>query len=117
MKARIIPIGNSRGVRIPKPLLEEAGLSDEVEIIARGNALVIRPARKPREGWEESFAEMARNGDDAELIDVAPGLSPYDEDEWVWESADSTSSSSTSTPPSGARSKKSGRASSSRRTN
>jgi antitoxin MazE len=85
MKTRIIPIGNSKGVRIPKPLLDQSGLTGEVEIVAKGKTLVIRPASHPREGWEASFAEMAKNGDDAELLDVPPSLSSSDDEEWVWE--------------------------------
>ena len=78
-------IGNSRGVRIPKPLLEQTGLNGEVEIIAENESLVIRRTRKPREGWAESFQEMAKHGDDALLDDPAPSLSAWDEDEWEWQ--------------------------------
>jgi antitoxin MazE len=84
MKTRIVPIGNSHGVRIPKPLLQQTGLNGEVDISAEGNALVIRPARKPREGWAAAFQEMARRGDDALLDDVGPGLSTWDDDAWEW---------------------------------
>ena len=84
MKTRIVRIGNSQGVRIPKPLLEQTGLRGEVEIVADNGSLVIRPARKPREGWDEAFREMARRGDDALLDDVPPSLSRWDEDEWEW---------------------------------
>jgi antitoxin MazE len=83
VKTRIVSIGNSRGVRIPKPLLEQTGLSGEVEISAEDDAVVIRPARKPRAGWAEAFREMSRRGDDA-LLDDAPGLSGWDEAEWEW---------------------------------
>ncbi|MBX9581948.1 MAG: AbrB/MazE/SpoVT family DNA-binding domain-containing protein [Gemmataceae bacterium] len=82
MKTRIVPIGNSRGIRIPKPLLEQAGLSGEVEITAEGGALVVRPARAARAGWADAFAEMARRGDDA-LLD-GPTPSSFDRDEWEW---------------------------------
>ncbi len=85
MKTRIVPIGNSQGVRIPKPLLEQTGLSGEVEISAEDGTLVIRPARRPRAGWAAAFQEMARRGDDALLDDAAPGLSAWDEDEWEWQ--------------------------------
>lgn len=84
MKTRIVPIGNSRGVRIPKALLDQTGLSGEVEISAEGNTLLIRPARKPRAGWAEAFREMARRGDDALLDDAPPSLSSWDESEWEW---------------------------------
>ncbi|HEX8069876.1 MAG TPA: AbrB/MazE/SpoVT family DNA-binding domain-containing protein [Pyrinomonadaceae bacterium] len=63
-------IGNSWGVRIPKPLLERSGLTDEVEIEAQADQLVIRPARRPREGWAEAFRAMAERGDDALIEDT-----------------------------------------------
>jgi len=85
MKTRIIRIGNSRGIRIPKPLLEQTGLEGEVELIVQDGSLVIRPADRPRAGWDESFANMARRGDDALLDDVPPTLSEWDEDEWEWQ--------------------------------
>ena len=84
MKTQIIRIGNSQGIRIPKLLLEQTGLSGEVEIRAEHQALVIRPARKPREGWASAFREMARHGDDALLDGVAPSLSAWDASEWEW---------------------------------
>ena len=83
MKTRIVPIGNSQGIRIPKPLLEQTGLAGEVEISAAGGTLVIRPVKRPRAGWAAAFQEMARRGDDA-LLDVAPSLSDWDEGEWEW---------------------------------
>jgi antitoxin MazE len=84
MKTRIVRIGNSQGIRIPKPLLEQTGLRGEVEISAEDDTLIIRPARRPREGWAASFREMARRGDDALLDDDAPSLSNWDEDDWAW---------------------------------
>ena len=84
MKTRIVPIGNSRGIRIPKPLLEQTGLSGEVEISAEDDALVVRPVKKPRAGWAAAFQQMARRGDDALLDDVPPSLSAWDEGEWEW---------------------------------
>jgi antitoxin MazE len=84
MKTRIVGIGNSRGVRIPKPLLDQTGLQGEVEITAENGSLLIRPVRKPRDGWARAFQVMARRGDDALLDEVGPGLSSWDEDEWQW---------------------------------
>lgn len=69
MKTRIVRIGNSRGVRIPKLLLDQVGLTDDVEISAENDALVIRPARVPRAGWDEAFRAMAERGDDVLLDD------------------------------------------------
>jgi antitoxin MazE len=83
MKTQIVPIGNSRGIRIPKPLLEQTGLSGEVEIRAERNGLIIRPIAKPRAGWAASFQKMAERGDDA-LLDATPSLSDWDKDEWKW---------------------------------
>ena len=84
MKTRIVRIGNSQGIRIPKALLEQTGLRGEVEIGAKDDSLIIRPARQPREGWAAAFQEMARRGDDALLDDPAPSLSNWDEDNWDW---------------------------------
>jgi antitoxin MazE len=84
MKTRIIRIGNSQGIRIPKPLLEQTGLSGDVEMIARDDSLIIRRARRPREGWESEFREMARRGDDVLLDNVPPSQSSWDDDEWEW---------------------------------
>ena len=84
MKTRIVRIGNSQGIRIPKPLLEEAGLQDEVDLSAEDGTLIIRPVRNARAGWSEAFQEMARHGDDALLDDVPPTLSDWNEEEWEW---------------------------------
>jgi antitoxin MazE len=84
MKTRIIRIGNSRGIRIPKPLLDELGLLDEVEIHVEGDSLVIHPSKKARAGWAEAFQEMARRGEDKLLDSDVPSLTDWDEEEWVW---------------------------------
>jgi antitoxin MazE len=85
MKAHLIRIGNSQGVRIPKPLLEQTKLRDEVEIEVQDDCLVIRAAGNPRAGWDEAFAAMARQGDDALLDskDLVP--TRWDEEEWEWQ--------------------------------
>jgi antitoxin MazE len=67
MKTGLVRIGNSKGLRIPKSLISQSGLQDEVEITLKGNSLIIRPASNPREGWAEAFEQMARRGDDALL--------------------------------------------------
>lgn len=82
VKARIVRIGNSQGVRIPKPLLEEAQLGDEVELRAEAGRIVIERANAPRAGWSEAFAAMAAAGDDA-LLDP-PATNAFDETEWTW---------------------------------
>jgi antitoxin MazE len=83
MKTRLVQIGNSKGIRIPQPLLQQVGLEGELEIRAEANSLVIQSARKAREGWAESFAEMAERGDDI-LFDDVPSLSTWDDREWQW---------------------------------
>lgn len=83
MRARIVRIGNSLGVRIPKPLIEQAGLGDEVTIEAEENCVVIRAARAPRPGWGEAFARMAGSGDDR-LLDGGPPATSFDRSEGRW---------------------------------
>jgi antitoxin MazE len=84
MKTCIVRIGNSHGIRIPKPLLTQTGLCGEVEMIAQDDSLIIRPARRARKGWAAAFSEMARRGDDALLDNASPSLSSWDEDDWEW---------------------------------
>jgi antitoxin MazE len=84
MKTRIISVGNSQGIRIPKPLLEETGLIDEVDIRAEGSALIIRAAKQPREGWDSAFAEFAKAVPDTEFNDIPVSLSQWDDEEWEW---------------------------------
>jgi antitoxin MazE len=84
MKTHNVRIGKSKAVRIPKPLLEQTAIRGEVEVTTENGSLVIRPVRRPREGWAAAFKEMAERGDDAMLDDVAPTLSDWDKDEWEW---------------------------------
>ena len=84
MKTRIIRIGNSHGIRIPKPLLELTGLEGDVELRAENGTLLIRPIAKPRAGWAEAFEEMARRGDDTLLDGDTPVPTEWDESEWEW---------------------------------
>jgi antitoxin MazE len=83
MKATLIPIGNSRGVRLPKPFIEQCGFSEQVEIDVRDNMILIHSPRSPRAGWGKAFARMARLGDDV-LVDPAAISSRWDDEEWQW---------------------------------
>jgi antitoxin MazE len=83
MKTRIVKIGNSRGVRIPKLLLERSNLADEVELEADDGRIVIRSTRQPRQDWARAFRAMSQHGDDV-LLGNAPAQSRWDEDEWQW---------------------------------
>ncbi len=82
MKTRLVRIGNSRGIRIPKPLIEEAGLSEEVEVRARQGSIVILPLAGVRSGWAEA-ARQLRTRDEDRLLD-APSPTRFDEKEWAW---------------------------------
>ena len=84
MRARIIKIGNSQGIRIPKPILEQTGIMEDVELEVEKNQIIIRPISKTRAGWENAFKTMAEKGDD-ELIHETENIShSWDEEEWQW---------------------------------
>jgi antitoxin MazE len=93
VRTRIIKIGNSQGIRIPKVLLEEAGLSGDVDLSVQNGALVVARARQTREGWAEAFKTMAAHGDDALLDGYAATSGTFDEGSWEWTQSGSTSSS------------------------
>jgi antitoxin MazE len=82
MKSRLVRIGNSRGVRLRKPLIEEAGLGDEVEIRVREGPSSSAHAVSPGAGWAESARQMRERGDDRLLDDVS--TTRFDEEEWRW---------------------------------
>lgn len=85
IRTRIIRIGNSQGIRIPRLLLEQSGLHDEVELVLDAEQLVIRPIHNPRDGWDEQFHFMAKQGDDVTLDpETIPTLTTWDEEEWTW---------------------------------
>lgn len=82
MKARLVRIGNSRGVRLPKPLILQAGLTDEVELTVQGGAIVIECANRPRSGWGDAAKEARQKGEDLLLDPPAP--THFDGKEWEW---------------------------------
>ncbi len=69
LRSRIIKIGNSQGIRIPKLLLEQAHLGQEIEMELQENQIIVRSPRQTRHGWEEKFQSMAELGDDSRLLD------------------------------------------------
>ncbi|MGH7457258.1 MAG: AbrB/MazE/SpoVT family DNA-binding domain-containing protein [bacterium] len=85
MKTKIIQIGNSQGIRIPKALLEQSGINGEVQLEVLRQQIIIRPARRARQGWAEAFRLMAARGDD-KLLDGEAVLnqSSWDKTEWTW---------------------------------
>ncbi|MBD0268712.1 MAG: AbrB/MazE/SpoVT family DNA-binding domain-containing protein [Cyanobacteria bacterium Co-bin8] len=83
-RTRIVRIGNSQGIRIPKPILEQLGLSGEVELEIQADQLIIRSVQAPRHSWADQFQQMAEFEDDTLLDETSLSLSDWDEDEWTW---------------------------------
>lgn len=84
MRTRVIRIGNSQGVRIPKLYLQQTGLAEEVELDVHEDEIVIRRPRRPREGWAEAFSAMAERGDDSLLEKQLRNQSSRGKTEWHW---------------------------------
>ena len=82
LKAKLVQIGNSRGIRLPKTVLAESQLSDEVELKAEPGCIIIRSAKPPRFGWAEAAQRMNQRGED-ELLDTAE-QTRFDREEWKW---------------------------------
>lgn len=68
MEISIIPIGNSKGIRLTKTLIEKYNFKDTVELILEKGYIILKPISTPRKGWEKSFKKMHENGDDKLLI-------------------------------------------------
>ena len=81
-KTRIVRIGNSRGIRVPKIRLDQAQLPDEVELHAEPGRLVVQWVRRPRMGWAEAARTMAKQGH-GDLLDE-PTATQFDREEWEW---------------------------------
>jgi antitoxin MazE len=81
-KTRIVQIGNSKGIRVPKALLEQAQLPDEIELQAEHGRLIVRAAQGPRAGWADAAKAMHALGDD-QLLDATTSTK-FDEKEWRW---------------------------------
>jgi antitoxin MazE len=64
MEVSVIKIGNSRGIRFSKTIIERYNIRDTVDLILDKGQIIIKPLSKPRKGWEKSFMEMHNNGDD-----------------------------------------------------
>jgi antitoxin MazE len=82
MKAALVSIGNSRGIRIPKPIIEQCGFGETVELQVERNRLVITADTRPRQGWEEAFQAAGPAVGDELLLDALPNA--FDRDEWKW---------------------------------
>jgi antitoxin MazE len=85
MITKIIKIGNSRGVRIPKSFIEQSGIKDEVELEVKDNRIIIRTLSGVRNNWEQAFQKMSKNNDDVLLDqDSISNQSSWDKEEWTW---------------------------------
>ncbi len=82
MKTRLVRIGNSRGIRLPKTIIMQAGLTDEVELGVRDGAVVIARATSARSGWADAAKQM-RQRDEDRLLD-APTPTRFEKKEWQW---------------------------------
>jgi antitoxin MazE len=82
VKTRLVRIGNSQGIRIPKTVLEQLRFTEEIELEVLADQLIVRSAVAPRLGWESQFEQIAQQGDDQPLDEPLP--TAWDEAEWAW---------------------------------
>ncbi len=82
MKTRLVRIGNSRGVRLPKVIIAQAGLTEEVELDVRDGTVVITRTTSARSGWADAAKQMRERNGDVLLDPPVPTL--FDEKEWEW---------------------------------
>jgi len=81
MDISIIPIGNSKGIRLSKTLLEKYNIRDTVELTMEKGYIIIRPKNSPRKGWDKAFKLMHKNGDDKPLM--ADIFNDENFEEWI----------------------------------
>ena len=84
IKVKIIRIGNSKGIRLSKSLIEQYNMKDEVLLEAKTNSIVIRPVENPRAEWDKSFEKMKLRGDDVLLDEGIEVESEWEQAEWQW---------------------------------
>jgi antitoxin MazE len=83
MRVELIRIGNSRGIRIPKPLIEQCGLGETVELNVEKGRLTISPGRQARAGWRDAFLSAGSSAEDAKLMGSISD-NEFDAEEWTW---------------------------------
>jgi antitoxin MazE len=81
-KTRLVQIGNSRGIRVPKALLDQARLPEDVELVAEPGRLVVRAARRPRAGWADAARLMRERNDDR--LEPGRNRTRFEQAEWEW---------------------------------
>ena len=77
MQVSLIQVGNSKGISLSKELLDKYQITDKLELVLENDYILLRPVVEPRKNWEESFAEMHKNGDDRLLIDTV-----FEDENW-----------------------------------
>jgi antitoxin MazE len=83
IRTKVVKIGNSRGIRLPRSVLEHCHLGETVELDVQDGVLTVRPVHDPRAGWDDAFRRMAERGDD-HLIDGEWPATDFDSTEWEW---------------------------------
>jgi len=68
MDISVIPIGNSKGIRLSKTILEKYNITDKVELILEQGYMILKSKSEPRSGWDNAFKRMHENGDDQLII-------------------------------------------------
>ena len=85
MITKLVKIGNSRGIRIPKSIIEQSGIKNEVELEVKGDRIIIRSLSGVRENWNLAFQKMAKSNDDLLLDEnTLTNQSSWDNKEWTW---------------------------------
>ena len=85
MKTKIVKIGNSRGIRIPKSFIDGSNIENIVELEKKEGNIIIKPFSTPREGWDIAFQEMRRMEDDVLLDSNSLNIqTKWENDEWEW---------------------------------
>ena len=79
MEVSIIQIGNSKGLRLTKSILDRYNIKDKVELILEKGQIILKPVEQPRKGWDKAFRQMHENGDDQLLLDDVFGDESFDE--------------------------------------
>lgn len=69
MELSVINIGNSKGIRLSKTILEKYNISEKIEVILEKGYIILKPKAEPRKGWDKAFKKMHENGDDQLLMD------------------------------------------------
>lgn len=82
MEAKLVRIGNSKGVRLPKAVLTQTGMTERIEIEARGHNIILKPIKEPRSGWEASFAKGGRDLTEEDRAWLDADLVTSESDSW-----------------------------------